>query len=68
MSENGEEEEQVKIVPEEPGKKFFISHVNSYTGRTLFKELNNKGQTREEFAEHSFQGTLETGTNHIYTM
>ena len=68
MSEEGEGEEEVKVIPEEPGKKFFISHVNSYTGRALFKELNNKGQTKEEYAEHAFSGTLETGTNHIYTM
>ena len=36
-----DDEEEVKIVevPEPPGKKFFISHINSYTGRALLKEL-----------------------------
>jgi hypothetical protein len=29
-------------------------------------QLNNKGKTREERAEHSFVGTLEKGTNEIY--
>ena len=27
---------------EDPGKKFFISHLNSYTGKALLKELKNE--------------------------
>lgn len=68
MSDNGEEEEKVIEVPEEPGKKFFISHVNSYTGRALLKELNNKETVKEEFAAHTFSGTIEIGQNHVYSM
>jgi len=38
MSEEGSEAaEEVKEVPEEPGKKIFISHINSYVGRVLYK-------------------------------
>ena len=68
MSDYGEEEEKKVEIPEEPGKKFFISHVNSYTGRALFSEINNKDTVKEEYAAHTFCGTLETGQNHIYTM
>ena len=53
-------------MPEEPGKKIFISHVNSYTGRVLMAELDNKHKVKEEYAAHTFCGTLETGSNHIY--
>ena len=38
MSEDGSEQaEVVKEIPEEAGKKIFISHVNSYVGRVLYK-------------------------------
>ena len=67
MSDDGEEQPKVIEIPEEPGKKFFISHVNSYTGRVLIEELKNADKVKEEFAAHTFQGTLQTGTNHIYT-
>jgi len=67
MSEADEAEAKPIEVPEEPGKKFFISHVNSYTGRALLKELNNKDTVKEEWAAHTFDGTLEAGTNDVYT-
>lgn len=66
MSDNEEEEVKVVEVKEEPGKKFFISHINSYTGRALLKEIYNKDTVKEEWAAHTFHGTLETGTNHVY--
>jgi hypothetical protein len=66
MSDNEEEEVKVVEVKEEPGKKFFISHINSYTGRALLKEIYNKNTVKEEWAAHTFHGTLETGTNHVY--
>ena len=69
MSDAGSEEEEKKVeIPEEPGKKIFISHVNSYTGRALFQELDNSKTVKEAYAAHTFSGTLETGQNHIYTM
>jgi hypothetical protein len=46
MSDN-EEEVKVVEVPEEPGKRFFISHVNSYTGRVLMEELRNAETVKE---------------------
>ena len=65
---DGEEEEVKKVeVPEEPGKSFFISHINSYTGKTLYEQLKNADTVKEEYAAHTFQGTVETGTNHVYT-
>ena len=67
MSDEGSEKEVVQEIAELPGKKFFISHVNSYTGRVLLKELDNRKDVKDpEFAGHTFCGTLETGTNHIY--
>lgn len=36
MSELGSEDQEIKVeVKEEPGKKFFLSHMNSYTGKAL---------------------------------
>lgn len=36
-----------------------MSHLNSYTGRTLCKELNNEHLVREPaWAAHTFAGTL----------
>ena len=66
MSDGEEEEKKVVEVKEEPGKKFFISHINSYTGKTLLKEMQNKDKVKEEWAAHTFHGTLETGLNHVY--
>lgn len=40
MSDYGDEEVEQKIeIKEEPGKKFFLAHMNSYTGKALYKEL-----------------------------
>jgi len=61
MSEYGSEEEVKKEPPQEaPGKKFFLSHANSYEGQALFKELWNKEKCRDpELAAHSFVGTIK---------
>jgi len=63
-----DDEEEVKVVevPEPEGKKFFISHINSYTGRALLGEIRNEHTVKEAYAAHSFSGTLEKGTNEIY--
>ena len=42
MSEYGEEEAPKVEVKEEPGKKFFLAHANSYTGKAMLKELRNE--------------------------
>lgn len=51
-------EEEKKEVPEPPGKKFFVSHLNSYAGKVLVKELTNAHLVKEEYAAHTFVGTL----------
>ena len=55
-----ENEEEVPVEPpkEAPGKKFFLSHLNSYTGKALLKELRNETTVREAYAAHTFVGTL----------
>ena len=55
-----DDEEEVKIVeiPEPDGKKFFISHINSYGGQALLKTLFNADKVKEERSAHSFVGTL----------
>ena len=59
MSDYGDEVEEKKVeVKEEPGKKFFLAHMNSYTGKALLKELQNAHQVKEEYAAHTFVGTL----------
>jgi hypothetical protein len=62
MSEEDDiqEQEVIKEPPrEDPGKRFFISHVNSYMGRTLCRELKNEHLVRETaHAGHTFSGTL----------
>lgn len=61
MSDEGSEEIEVPPEPpkEDPGKKFFISHLNSYIGKALLKELRNEHLVREAFAAHTFSGTLK---------
>ena len=63
MSDDGDQQEQeiVKAPPrEDPGKRFFISHLNSYMGRTLCRELKNEHLVREPaYAGHTFCGTLQ---------
>merc|ERR1740117_2268165 len=68
MSDDEENEKPKTPEPEPNGKKFFISHVNSYTGRYLHEELKNAHEVKEERAAHTFIGTLESGKHHIYTM
>ena len=58
MSEIGEEEEKVVEIKLIPGKKFFLSHLNSFAGKTLLKELTNTGKVKDPIEEHSFVGTL----------
>lgn len=57
--EDDQQPEIIKPPPrEEQGKRFFISHLNSYTGRALCKELKNEHTVREpEWASHTFSGT-----------
>jgi len=60
MSEEGSEGEIVKEEPkEEPGKRFFLSHLNSYTGKALLKELINEHLVKDPAAAHIFTGTLK---------
>ncbi len=40
------------------GKRFFISHLNSYTGRAIARELRNEHLVKEQHAVHTFCGTL----------
>jgi adenylate kinase len=58
---DSEQEEIIKPPPkEEPGKKFFLAHSNTYEGMALFKELYNRDTCREpELAAHSFVGTVK---------
>ena len=62
--EDQEQQEVVKAPPrEDPGKRFFISHLNSYAGKTLCQELRNEHLVREpEYAGHTFCGTLQDAT------
>jgi hypothetical protein len=68
MSDNEDDQPKVVEVPEEPGKRFFISHMNSYTGRVLLEELKNADKVKEEYAAHTFQGTIQEGTSSWYTL
>jgi hypothetical protein len=60
MSDEDDQEQQVIKEPprEDPGKRFFVSHLNSYTGRALLRELKNDHLIREPHALHTFTGTL----------
>jgi hypothetical protein len=61
MSDDGSDVEVPKEEPkEEQGKKFFLSHVNSYTGKALLKELRNETLVKDPAAAHIFVGTLKT--------
>ncbi len=57
-SEDGDQEIPKPEPKEEPGKKIFLAHLNSYTGKTLLKELRNEHLVREAYAAHTFAGTL----------
>lgn len=55
---NAEEIKQEK--PEEPGKLFFISHLNTYVGKTLLAENINSHLVKDvELASHHFVGTYK---------
>lgn len=57
---DNEEIEVPKEEPkEEPGKKFFLSHLNSFLGKTLLKELRNDTLVKDPLAAHNFIGTLK---------
>ena len=43
---------------EDPGKRFFVSHLNSYTGRAVLNQLKNDTLIREPHALNTFVGTL----------
>jgi|APCry1669189733_1035249.scaffolds.fasta_scaffold295987_1 hypothetical protein len=62
MSDNEEEE---KVVPKEPvvmpPKTFFISNINSYTGKVLLEELRISKDPMIDLSKYKFIGTLETG-------
>jgi len=59
-SEEGSEKPQKEPEPEQPGKRIFLSHSNSYEGMALFKELYNREQCRDpELAAHTFVGTVK---------
>jgi len=66
MSDDGEEEVKVVEIPEPDGKRFFISHINSYGGQALLKTLYNADTVKEERAAHHFVGTLQSGSNSMY--
>ncbi len=55
-----EEQPVIKEPPkEEPGKRIFLSHSNTFEGMSLFKELYNRDKCREpELAAHVFTGTV----------
>jgi hypothetical protein len=60
-SEGSENQEEVPVVvPEEAGKTIFINHLNSYMGKTLLSQLRNDSEVKEEYAAHTFNGTLKT--------
>ena len=67
MSDNEEEE---KVVPKEPTvmppKTFFISNINSYTGKVLLEELRISKDPMIDLSKYKFVGTMETGQNYIY--
>lgn len=64
---DSEEEVKKEPPPEQPGKKFFISHANSYEGKCLFKELWNKEKCRDpELAAHSFYGTIKSDERNMH--
>jgi len=62
MSDEDDQQEQEIIktpAREEQGKRFFVSHLNSYIGRTICKEIKNEHLVRETaWASHTFSGTL----------
>ena len=59
MSDVDSDQEPIKEEPkEEPGKRFFLSHVNSYTGKALLKELRNEALVKDPMNAHTFTATF----------
>jgi hypothetical protein len=52
MSDDGSEEAKIVALPPTLGKKFFLSHCNSYEGLAVFKELWNKNNVEEMFKKN----------------
>lgn len=50
-----------------PPKTFFISHINSYTGKVLKEELSISRDPMIDISEYKFHGTMEKGINNIYS-
>jgi len=48
-------------------KTYFISHINSYTGKVLLNELSTSDDPMIDISNYTFHGTLENGANPIYT-
>ena len=70
---SAEEEDQEQQIVKEPerepdGKRFFISHMNSYTGRALARELRNEHAVKEAHAMHTFCGTIHEESPKIETV
>ena len=66
-SEGSQKDEEVKEIPEEPGKKIFISHINSYVGKVLYNQLDNRSKCRDvEFAGNKFCGTILQSSNSVF--
>jgi hypothetical protein len=57
MSEEGSEAPAPEPVPPPPGKKFFISNVNSFVGQSLIEELRNDHLVDDPVSVHTFVGT-----------
>ena len=65
--DEGSQQEEIKEIPEEPGKKIFISHINSYVGKVLYNQLDNRAKCKDpEFAGNRFCGTLLQSTNSVF--
>lgn len=59
MSDDEEQVVPKPPKPEDPGKRFFLSHSNSHEGMALFKELYNRDKCRDpDLAAHTFVGTV----------
>ena len=55
--DSGSEEGSAKAppTPPPPGKKFFLSHCNTYEGLALFNEMWNKEQIEQLFKENEYE-------------
>jgi hypothetical protein len=68
MSDDENSQEEVKKeIPEPPGLKFFLSHMNSYTGKALLEELKNSHLVKDPAAAHTFIGTLYKDSSYDFS-